>query len=40
MSTALPPLALEEVTQSAKDTFAALNSMLSEYNGRLVRAAS
>src|SRR5215471_4497127 len=30
MPTALPPLALEEVTQSAEDPFAALNSMLSE----------
>jgi len=28
----LPPLNLEEVTQSAEDPFAALNSMLSEYN--------
>ena len=32
MSTALPPLALEEVTKLGEDPFAALNSMLREYN--------
>ena len=40
MSTALPPLALEEVTQSAEDPFAALNSMLSEYNAGRVGPAN
>ena len=32
MPIALPPLALEEITQSAEDPFAALNAMLREYN--------
>jgi len=32
MPIALPPLALEEITQSAEDSFAALNAMLREYN--------
>jgi GNAT superfamily N-acetyltransferase len=40
MSTALPPLALEEVTQSAEDPFTALNSMLSEYNAGWVGPAN
>ena len=32
MPTALLPLSLDEVTQSAEDPFAALNAMLNEYN--------
>jgi ribosomal protein S18 acetylase RimI-like enzyme len=32
MATALPPLSLEEVTQSGEDPFAALNAMLNDYN--------
>jgi GNAT superfamily N-acetyltransferase len=32
MPTALLPLSLDEVTQSAEDPFAALNTMLNEYN--------
>lgn len=32
MPIARPPLALEEITQSAEDPFAALNAMLREYN--------
>ena len=32
MSTVLPPLSLDEVTQSAEDPFAALNAILNSYN--------
>jgi GNAT superfamily N-acetyltransferase len=32
MSTALPPLSLDEITQPAQDPFAALNALLNEYN--------
>ena len=32
MPTALLPLTLDEVTQSAEDPFAALNAMLNEHN--------
>jgi ribosomal protein S18 acetylase RimI-like enzyme len=34
MSTDLPPLSLDEVTQTDEDPFAALNALLNEYNTR------
>ena len=36
MSTVLPPLSLDEVTQSGENPFESLNALLNEYNVRHV----